>query len=223
MAKKWRREGGSLAKIVRTDLRRRAHHAADRATRYAKEQTQQRIRGAGLGRLANAVGSTSSFRERGYVATDNAWGAVFARGKTEGRGNQALLAYSEGATIMPRGGKKWMAFATDAIPKRAGRYKMTPARYNASGLVQSIGKLVFVMGKSGRVAYLVARNVVQSKRTGRIKAPGARTPRGAVAKKSVVAFVLIKITRRGQRFNQPAIMRDAAAQIPRFAAEFNAG
>lgn len=223
-----------MTKIVVPALIGAAHYATDKATTYAKASTQQTIKAAGLGRLANAVGADSSLRSgskrnrerrtdaslRGLRGSTNAWGAIFARGGSESRGNQALLAYSEGATITPGAGKKWLAFATSALPKRVGRYKMTPARYKASGLVQSIGKLHFVLGKGGKVAYLVARKVTVSRRTGQAKAYGGRVPRGSDRKREVVAFVLIRFTRRAQRFDQGRIMRQAAAMVPQYAAEY---
>jgi hypothetical protein len=221
MARRWKREGPSLTATVRADQRRIAHYATDKATTLAKDLTRQAIKGAGLGRLANAVGSTSSLRKKGGRTSDNAWGAIFARGKTASRGNQALLAYSEGADIVPTSGKKWLAFATDALPKRAGRYKMTPARYKASGLEQTLGKLRFVPGKGGRVAYLVAKKVVVSKRSGRIlRQQGGKMTRGSNNKDSIIAFILIRYTRRAQRFDQKRIMMQAIAEVPTFAFEF---
>ena len=145
---------------------------------------------------------------------------LYARGSTESRANQTLLAYSEGAEILPTGGRKWLAFPTDAIPKRVGRQKMTPKLYRSSGLVASIGKLVFVPSKTGRVAYLVARDVTVSRRTGRAKAFAGRVPRGADRKRGVVAFVLIRYTKRAQRFNQRTIMQRAVALIPRYAEDY---
>jgi hypothetical protein len=190
-------------------------------TTYAKTSTRRKIRGVGLGRLANAVGSYSSITEN-QTEKPRAFGAVFARGRAEGRGNQALLAYSEGASIFPRPGRQWLAFATSAIPKRAGRYKMTPARYRSTGLERSIGKLHFVKGR-GKEAYLVARQVDVSRRTGIAKAAGNRQPRGSDRKKAVVAFVLIPFTRRAARFSQDAIMQDALRQFPKFANSFSPG
>lgn len=233
--RRWRREGGAITQVVVPILRQTAHYATDRATTYAKGLTQQTIRSVGLGRLANAVGSDSSLRSgskknrerrsaggslRGTGGSLNAWGAVFARGGSESRANQALLAYSQGATIVPGAGKKWLAFATDAVPKRAGRNKMTPARYRATGLERSIGKLTFVAGKNSKVAYLVARKVTVSRRTGQARAYAGRTPRGSDRKREVVAFVLIRFTRRAQRYDQGKIMREAAAMVPRYAAEY---
>lgn len=207
-----------MTKIVVPALRGAAHYATDKATTYAKASTQQTIAAVGLGRLKNAVGSSSSLRKN--RRSGGAWGAIFAKGGSESRGNQTLLAYSEGAAIFPGAGKKWLAYATSALPKRVGRYKMTPARYKGSGLVQSIGKLHFVLGKGGKVAYLVARKVTVSRRTGQAKAYGGRVPRGSDRQREVVAFVLIRFTRRAQRFDQGRIMRQAAALIPQYAAEY---
>jgi len=215
--RRWKREGKGMAAIVIPQLKAVAHVAIDRATTSAKNDTRQRITAAGLGRLAGAVGSMSSLQRRklgGGVAT----GVIFARGKTDSRANQALLAYSEGASIFPTSGKRWLAFPTKAVPRRVGRgRKMTPAIYNASGLVQSIGKLVFIP-VSAKEALLVARKVNVSRRTGRAKAYAGRTPRGS-DRKDVVAFVLIKFTLRAQRFSQRAIMMRAQRLVPTFAAE----
>lgn len=213
---KTRREGPLMKGVVLPDLRARAHYATSKATAYALTKTRQKIRGVGLGRLAGAVGSYDSLK-REDTSGNRAYGAIFARGRADGRGNQALLAYSEGATIVPRNGRRWLAFATSAIPKRVGRKKMTPALYRSSGLTSTLGQLHFVMGKGGRVAYLVARNVNVSRRNGQIKPVGVRKPRGADPKKAVVAFVLIPFTVRAQRFSQDAIMRDAQNQVGRFA------
>jgi hypothetical protein len=219
MARKWQRQGQPITAIVRRDLRARSHFAVAKATQGALVETRRTIRGVGLGRLANAVGSYNSL-ELGDTNRFRAYGAIFARGPSRGRGNQALLAYSEGATILPTNGRKWLAFSTNAIPKRIGPRKITPELYSSSSLVQSIGKLHFVAGKSGRVAFLVARQVTQSRRTGRIKAAGARVPRGSDLKKSVIAFILIRFTRRAQRFNQAQIMIRARDAIPAHAARW---
>lgn len=219
MARRYKRQGPGAAAVVLPQLRAASHYATDKATTLAKGLTERAIVGAGLGRLSKAVGSTSSVK-KGRTRTEFAFGVVFARGSTESRGNQALLAYSEGATITPGRGKKWLAFPTGAIPTRVGRKKMTPELYNRSALVQTIGKLQFVQGKKANEAFLVAKRVTVSRRTGRAKANTGRVPRGADAKKGVVAFILIKFTKRAQRFDQKAIMQRANRSTPIFAQEF---
>lgn len=221
MAGAWRREGKPISQVVLPRLRGSGQYAVDKATRLARDKTKSTIQAAGLGRLANAVGWTSSKQKGASPDDENAWGAVYARGKTEGRGNQALMAYSQGAVIFPTAGKKWLAFASKAIPTRSNRFKMTPARYNASGLTESIGKLRFVATKNPRVAFLVAVDVTVSRKSGRAKGFAGRTPRGSDREKSVIAFVLIRYTSRARRFSQKEIMQFAVASIPGFAAEYN--
>lgn len=224
MARAYRREGAKISVLVRGDLRARSDYAIVRGTALAKRRTRETVRAVGLGRLANAVDATTSAEKGKTRGEFGAWGAVFARGRADGRGNQALLAYSEGASIFPTGNRKWLAFATAAVPKRGPRNKkMTPDLYRASGLEKSIGKLQFVRGKRPQVAYLVARKVTVSRRTGRAKAFGGRTPRGSDRKDSIIAFVLIRYTRRAQRFDQGAIMADAAEAMAGFAAAYRPG
>lgn len=207
-----RREGKGIAALVLPNLRRAAHYATDASIKEADETTRRTIRSVGLGKLANAIGSTSSLRKR-RTSSNNAWGAIYARGRPGGRGEQALLAYSEGARISPRGGRKWLAFATKAIPTRVGRLKMTPELYQSSGLTSSIGRLVFIQ-RSAKEALLIVRKVQVSRRTGRAKAGGGRKGRGADAKGFIVAFILIRFTSRAQRFNQGAIVRRSGTRIP---------
>jgi hypothetical protein len=219
MARRYKREGQGAAAIMLPKLRAASHYSVDKSTKLALGLTQQAIVGAGLGRLSKAVSSTSSTK-KGKTGGDFAYGAIYARGATESRGNKALLSYSEGATIVPNRGKKWLAFPTGAIPKRVGRLKMTPELYRHSALVQTIGPLQFVQGKKASEAFLVAKKVTVSRRTGRAKANTGRVPRGADAKKGVVAFILIKFTKRAQRFDQNAIMARANRATPIFAQEY---
>lgn len=188
-----------------------AHIATDRASREAQEQIRTAIRSAGLGKLARAVGQTSSLRKR----SGTPYGVIFARGGDESQAGGALEAYSEGVTIRARSGK-WLAFATKALPKRVGRNRMTPARYIAAG--SPLGKLSFrPTGRGGAV--LVARNVTLHPRTGRAKAAGVRAPRTRIPAKEIVVFVLIKFTRRAKRFDKDSIVSAEAARVPEYLAE----
>lgn len=210
-----------LSGIVAQNLRRAAHYAADQATLDAKKQTRAKIQGAGLGRLANAVGDTSSLRKR-RTESNTAWGAIFARGGKESRANQALTIYSKGGTIAPIGGKKWLAFPNiKVIGSRVGRRKITPALYSGTGPGRN-GPLRFVPINT-KSALLVLKDQNVSKRTGRAKPFRGKTPRSATREKFVIAFFLIRYTRRAQRFNQGAIMLDAARGIPRHARDFQLG
>jgi len=222
MAARYKRQGKPISQIVLPALKRAAVVANGRATRYALEETRRAITAAGLGRLGGAVGSTSTQqRSRIKSRSGGAVGIIYARGSDESRANQTLLAYSEGASIFPTSGKKWLAFPTSAIPTRVGRRKMTPALYRSSGLVQSIGKLRFVPDKGNtRKAYLVASKVTVSRRTGRAKSFTGKVPRGSDKQSGVVAFVLLKFTKRAQRFDQQGIMRRANDRVSLYAADY---
>lgn len=187
-----------------------AQNTTDEASRKLRSATQGKIRQVGLGKLAGAVGQTSSKRKRQQPKTP--YGAVFARGGDKSRAGQALASYTKGATIIPRRGK-WLAIATSAVPRTIGRRRTTPELYRKSGLQTSIGQLQFVRVRSN-LALLVVRNVTLHPRTQRAKRAGKGTPRTRVPKKQVVAFVLIKITRRAVRFNKDRLANQVANTMP---------
>lgn len=202
-------------------MRRASHFATDKAITKAKATTRETIRSVGLGRLAQAVDATSSLK-KGKTA-GGAWGAVYAKGGLDSRANQALMAYTEGATIVPTGGRQWLAFPTKAagrlirlpIPRIGGRgfgnFKNHPSR---SGL-----KLRFVQFNPMR-AGLFLDDATVSNKTGRAKPFGKRLGRGATRQKSVMMFVLIKITTRAARFNQHAIVAAAGSKIGDYVEEY---
>ena len=199
---------------ARADLREAARVATDRATRHAHSHIQRKMKGAGLGRLSNAVGVTTSLRRKG-----GRWigGAIYAKGKTndDNRGAAAIEAYSRGTIIRPKNGGKWLAYQTNAIPRRAGRYRMTPARYRQSGWEQKLGRLEF-RPVNARMALLVAKKVLVHPRTGRASRAGPRAPRTRIPQNEVVVFVLIRWTQRAQRFDEKVIALQHAKQVPQF-------
>jgi len=200
----------------RKDLYSSAVIATDRASKDGQKAVQDRIRSVGLGRLSGAVGHTSAKRKRDY--TGDPYGVIFARGGDESRGGQALESYSRGATILPRNGT-WLAFPTKAVPKFVSvagrRFRTTPELYMNSGLVSSIGKLVF-KPISARRAVLVIKKASVNIRTGRAKTPNTRKSKTSTFEKDVVAFVLIKVTRRAQRFDQRRVMQAYGQRVPQY-------
>jgi hypothetical protein len=95
-----------------------------------------------------------------------------------GAGRGAIEAYTEGAEITPKR-SPWLWISTDEIPRRAGRYRMTPALYRATGLESRIGPLVQIPGRHRGEALLIVRNVTVDRFGRRGKA--RRLPkRGAV-------------------------------------------
>lgn len=194
---------------------RAALRAADRAARTAGQQ----IRAAMPGRLKGAIGIGSDLKERGTVyrkgAGFSASGTVYVRGKSE-RTAGAVKSETEGAIVVPKRGR-WLAFPTGSIPKRAGRFKMTPDRYRETGLEEKIGPLVFVPGRGGR-ALLVVRGPLT---VDRFKGGGARRlpRRGRIGGRrkvvrSVVAFILIRQTTRAPRANVAGILAANHARVP---------
>lgn len=196
----------------------RAHRdAALFATDFAGERAFRRqqamIKSVGLGNLSKAVGWTSA-KKKGQTGR-TPYAAIFPKGDREARPAQALEAYSKGVTIRAVNGE-WLAFATAAIPKRVGRRKITPKLYNNSGLATSIGKLIFRKVKPN-LALLVVRKVSLSPKTGRAKALGPRGTRTRIVpEKDVVAFVLIRQTRRARRWDKDAPARGESARVPSY-------
>jgi hypothetical protein len=206
---------------TRKDLRASAISATDRAGREAQREVQAKIRNVGLGRLDRAVGFTS-FKVEGGRAADDPYGVIFARGGDESQGGGTLEAYSKGANIVPGAGKQWLAIATRAVPKFVSlggrRFRTTPQLYKNSGLNTSIGQLVFKPIGPNK-AVLVIKKVTLSPKTGRAKAAGPGRTRTRIPQKEVIAFVLIRVTRRAQRFDKDAVVRMVAGRVPRYMQE----
>lgn len=216
-----KRQGPPMPKAVLPHLKKASHYAADQAIKTAKVASRSKVRSVGLGGLANAIGATSSLEKR--RTSGNAWGVIYARGGLYSRANQALMAYTEGATILPTGGRKWLAFPTKAagrlrrlpIPRVGGRgyanFRNTPGR---SGM-----KLRFVQFNP-RSAALVLDDASMNPKTGRAKPMGKRLGRGQQRKKMVIIFRLIKFTRRAARYSQHQIVATAGTTVPRHVEDY---
>lgn len=193
-----------------------AQHATDRASREAAQAIKARMRGVRLGRLSGAVGQTSSLRKG--QTPKSPYGVIYPKGSDESRAGQALHAYTVGVTIRTRN-KEWLAFGTPAVPRTVGRRRLTPELYKRSGLQSAIGPLIF-KPISRDLAYLVVRKVTLHPRTHRAKAAGPGRTRTRVPAAEVVAFVLIRVTRRAKRFDKDAIVRTYSGKVPDYIAEF---
>ena len=180
------------------------------------------MRGAGLGRLANAVGTTSDLAKSGVVhrraSGFSASGLVVVRGRSE-RTRGALTSAAEGGVIVPKAGQ-WLAIPGRDIPQRAGRKKMTPELYRATGLDSKIGPLEFVPGRRRGEALLVVRGPLSVDRFGRKGRAARRLPkRGGLGgsrrvAEFIVAFVLIRQTQRQPRIDPQSIIAANAARLP---------
>jgi hypothetical protein len=213
-------------------LARAVSRATDQTMAAGKTDIRLAMDRAKLGKLSRVVDYTSDIKKRrvpDITTVGRRWRAgatIYARGSSK-RADGALAAYTSGAvTILPKRGR-WLAIATDELAKRvpgikgsgrrrAGTFRMTPALYRKRGLEKRIGKLVFIPGSSPNEALLIVNNVQVNAargfgkaeripRTGRIRA-------GKVKKDFIVAFVLIRVTRRAERVNPSRVIQ---AQIKR--------
>lgn len=211
---------GPFKKDMMRRLTTAALKATDKAATGAQADIRTAMRGQRLGNLANAVKQTSDLKKgRVKLTGDGGFsvsGVVYAHIRSD-RTSGALTAYTEGATIVPRKGR-WLAIATNEIPKRVGRYRMTPRRYIEGGLEQRIGPLRFVQGKRhAGEAFLVVDNVtVNPLRPGKARRlPKSGRPRAGRSHVGIVAFVLIKATKRTRRVDVLNIAQKWQLRIPR--------
>lgn len=215
-----RREGDRLKKLHE----RAALEVTDLTIQKAHKHIQAKMRGVGLGKLANAVGWTSAKRKGQRDRTP--YGVVFAKDGDESLSGGALESYSRGAKITPKNGS-WLAVPTAAAPRlvSAGgrRRRLTPALWAAAGLNQKIGKLIFVQ-ISSTSALLIVRGVSLSAKTGQARALGKRAPRTRIVPQgNTVVFVLIRQTSRAKRFDKDDIIQFYANRMPDYMARTLAG
>lgn len=210
-----RREAARLKKLHD----RAALEVTDLAIQKAHKHVQAKMRSVGLGRLDRAVGWTSAKRKGQRDRTP--YGVIFAKDGDESLAGGALEAYSRGTTISPKNGN-WLAVPTAAAPRlvNAGgkRRRLTPARWEAAGLNQKIGRLIFRQINSN-LALLVVRRVSLSPKSGQAKALGKRAPRTRIVPQGdTVVFVLIRQTRRAKRFDKDEIIAFYARRMPDYMA-----
>lgn len=219
----------SLDSIKRGAIQR-AESAALFATDKAIKRSQRDLRASfqevGLGRVTKVIGVTSDlqkgsvhrFGEEGFSAS----GVQFQKSRGE-RLDGMIESYGRGAEITPKKGE-WLWIATPELGrKRANRKKITPALYNATGLNRTVGPLVMIKGRHPGEALLIVRNVsTPVGRAGRAtKLPRSGRPRAnREAREFIVAFIGIRRTTRFQRFDAQQLLREAAAQVPKYVDEF---
>lgn len=196
--------------------------ATDKAARGALADIRTAMADAGLGKLGNAIGGGSDLQKgRGVTRLPGggyrASGWVYIKGGSD-RTTGAVVAYTEGAEIVPVR-SQWLWIATDEIPRLAGRKRMTPELYNATGLSSSIGPLVQIQGRHNGEALLIARNVTVDRfgRPGRAKALSKRgVGPGREFRDFIVAFVGIRRTSRSARLSPSQIISLQIARLPAY-------
>ena len=202
-------------------VERAALKASDAAARRAVLEIRSAMSGAGLGRLGNALTSGSDMAEgRGVHRRGpegfSASGWIVLRSRSE-RAIGAIEAYTEGAEIAPRR-SRWLWIATDEIPRRAARFRMTPALYKQHGFESRIGPLVFMPGRHGGEALLIVKSVTVDRfgRRGRARRLPRRGGVGSSRERRdfIVAFVGIRRTSRSARVDPRQIISANAARLP---------
>lgn len=226
MSWKIEQPGGDALGPFRRTLSKRvtlsAARATDKAARLTRDDIRTTMRAQRLGGLSRTIASTSDLQKGRINAADlsrlDVGGFVSIRGVKSPRTAGALQSYldQDVTNIAPVRGQ-WLAFPTTSIPKKVGRRKITPALYRAGGLEQKIGPLQFV--KSGRpaVAYLVVNDVTI--RTGGKRLNPRKLPKRGTASKgrahvSIIAFVLVRATRRSRRADPRQIAEKWARRLP---------
>lgn len=214
-----------------TLVERRIEFAALKATHRAAEmmkaKTRQEMSAAGLGRLGQAIGSTSDFRKGQVFREPGGWsasGVVYIRSKSE-RTVGAIEAYTRGANIRPVNGR-WLWFPSDDVQRMVGRgterRRLTPALWNARGLDSRIGPLELIRSVNGYPLLVVKTGAISmtgKKRSLRGRLKSGRAPKGFQNRDFIVAFIGIPFTSRAARVSIPRIAREVMAQLPRLYAE----
>lgn len=194
--------------------------ATDRAARTAVSTLRTQMAGAGLGRLGNAITSTSDLRMSGRVHRRgaegfSASGIVHLRTANE-RTVGTIISYTEGSDITPR--SEWMWITTPDLQKRvAGNFRMTPARYRSGGFESKLGPLIQIPGRHPGEALLIVRNIT-TRLAGRAnprRLPNSgRVRAGRALQEQFVAFIGIRRTSRRARVNPRAIFEWARSSLP---------
>lgn len=201
------------------EMERAALVASDRASKQAVTNIRREMQGARLGRLGGAIGQNSDLQKgrihRSGAENFSASGAVFVRSRSE-RTRGTIESYTEGSTIRPVRGR-WLWIATNEIPARAGRERMTPDNYRRADLERRIGPLVMVRSINGNPLLIVQSASVSE--VGKARSAKARTKTGKLRKgqrekQFIVAFIGIPATSRAARVDVESILTRAAADMP---------
>lgn len=200
-------------------FRLRVEKAMQAATHKVTRAALAEVRAGLPGRLGNAIGMFSD-KQKGMVYRRGAYSAASAgiaiRSKSQ-RTVGAVIAYTEGADIVPVRGK-WLWIATDQIQRIAGkgmaRRRVTPAIYKQMGLEAKVGPLKLIP-RPDKPPLLVVDNVsfMPGKSRSARALPKSGQARGGRANVGIIAFYAIPKTRRVSTVDIPQIMRSHASQV----------
>lgn len=209
-----------LERSIRQKAEQALLQSSHEAGRIASSRIKRAMGAAGLGRLGNAIDASSDLEKGGRVHRSprgvSASSAIHLKTRSE-RTVGAIKAYTEGATIRPRGGG-WLWIPSPELQRRVkGGKRVTPANWRASGLEQRIGPLVKIPGKhAGEVLLIVpAVTVRQEGRPSPRRLPKSGKARaGRVLRENFVAFTGIRSTSRQARVDPHAIIDGVRREMP---------
>jgi hypothetical protein len=205
-------------------LQRALLAATARGADRLKSRLRRDMQSAGLGRLGNAIGTTSDQADGRGVhdlggGDFSAWGLVGVRSRSP-RTRGAIEAYVGGAEITPKRGR-WLWVPTDQVQRLAGggkgRQRLTPGNWSSSGMDAKVGRLELIRSVDGR-PLLIVRNVGVSaegkRRSARSLTKSGRARKGQIRKEFIVAFIAIPRTARAARIDVSAIHAAVMAELP---------
>lgn len=169
-------------------------------TEEVKNAFRDEVRRANLGeRLPNAIRGVTYPRSRNALEPV---GWIYAQPSRDGRGAAAIIeSYANGAMIVPRAGKRWMAVPTDDAPRKRQGDAMTPEEVE-----RRFGRRLQFISPHDKgfrtpstrhrgVAYLVLKGLVIRKATGRWRNASERERAGKTRNprpvQAVIMFTLV--------------------------------
>jgi len=169
-------------------------------TEEVKNAFRAEVRRANLGeRLPNAIRGVTYPRSRNALEPV---GWIYAQPSRDGRGAAAIIeSYANGAMIVPRAGKRWMAVPTDDAPHKRQGDAMTPDEVE-----RRFGRRLQFISPNDKgfrtpstrhrgVAYLVMKGLVIRKATGRWRNASERERAGKTRNprpvQAVIMFTLV--------------------------------
>lgn len=121
-----------------------------------------------------------------------------------------VRAHTEGATIRPKNGKRYLAIPTDNVPLGRGGRRLRPDE-----LARQFGELIVVRAESGKL-YLVGQGARGKRgKTHRFYRPGAYTARSrGLEEETFVLYELVRQVTLRQRFDLEPVFSKAREAFP---------
>lgn len=207
---------GSVMSGLEADIESAVTAAMREGTELLKSDWRDQIEASGLGRRLGRTIRGVTFPQNGASIDAASW--------VETRAPKLIDAYARGVTIVPKSGKRFLAIPTQDVPRTRQGKPLTPREVE-----QRFGRPLQFIDPTDRgfwtpsirrpgVAFLVLKNLVVRKATGRWRNASERELRkgraGERALSHVVMFILVPQVRVKQRLNLDALMRRAADRLP---------